>query len=538
MEFDVNFTFTREPSTKISVEIVSAGLVAGDNTVVLIGQRGAETAPVAEIGTIDFTGIANGAAVNGTFFNAPEGPDALADGVAFWYDTDDSGTTIPAGASTIVSGGGRAVEITTVVGGDTPAQIATKTATAMQADAAFVTAAAVSNVLTHTAQDAEDRADAVDGAQATGAAFAVTTQGSDSTDSGTAPTGEPELIENFGDLTALQVEVDTKFGAGSVIGEMVVAAANAVLFTDLDPLLSPPVKAIPLDETVPDLVGVLAANEALPMPFAAIQFSATDSANLSAFKDHLVAISKSDRGVNGQFGSFGYVATRDTLGTVTPIAEGVARQEIVIPYLRDSAVTPAQADHKVAAAMCALQAANIQPFNPLNDIKVGGLVPPVDKGDFHTPGDSGTVSVALAAGTTPFTIDPGGNVLISRTITASRRVASIPDPDYFDVQDWRVLYLIRKNAFNLSQQKRYKTTKASVEKASAFRTELLVILRGMETLGMLQFVDELADQVTVARDPQNRAAFIYTVPVNVIPGFHNKGIGLIGTTLFDATVPA
>ena len=56
----INFTFTRNPSTKISIDIQVAGLVPADNLVVLLGRRGTETPAVKEIGTIDTTGIANG----------------------------------------------------------------------------------------------------------------------------------------------------------------------------------------------------------------------------------------------------------------------------------------------------------------------------------------------------------------------------------------------------------------------------------------------------------------------------------------------
>ena len=84
------FTFTRNPSTKVSIAIEAAGLVPADNQVVLIGRRATNTAAIAEIGTIDSTGVANGAALDGTGFNAPEGSDAVANGVAFWIDTDDS----------------------------------------------------------------------------------------------------------------------------------------------------------------------------------------------------------------------------------------------------------------------------------------------------------------------------------------------------------------------------------------------------------------------------------------------------------------
>ena len=116
---------------------------------------------------------------------------------------------------------------------------------------------------------------------------------------------------------------------------------------------------------------------------------------------------------------------------------------------------------------------------------------------------------------------------------ASRRVAGVADNAYFDMQDWQVLYLFRKNAFNISQQPNFKRAKATVAKARALKRELLAIARSMETLEMLQFIEQLANEFTFRRAADNRSAFIFEVPLNVVPGFHNKGIGLIGTTKFD-----
>lgn len=528
-----DFTFTRNPSTKISIAIEAAGLTPADNQVILIGRRAANTAAVKEEGTIDTTG-STGAGLDGTFFNLPEGPDAVANGVAFWVDTDNSGTTIPAGASTIVSGGGRAVEITTILAGDAPAAIATKIATAILADAGFDLGSEVVNLISYRNAVAGVSADGADGAQATGFVFAITTQGAAEAEVGTAVTGEPIVIENLGgDSSTLLAEVDAKFGAGSEIGEMVIAGSEAVQFSDLDPLLLPPVKAIPLADDETDATTVLANNSSIPMPFVALSFPLTDSTNLTALKDHVVAISKSDRGINGQFGSFGFMHSDQDLATVTPIAEGVARQEMVLAWLRDLAVTKKNKTHEVAAATCVLMAANIAPFKPLNGIKIGKLEAPVNTADHHTPGDAGTVAVGLDSGLVPLTVDEGGNILFSRTVTAARRVTGVPDANYFDVQDWQVLYLYRKNAFVLSQQSRYKNAKGTNQKAESFLSELIAIAKQLEDLEMLQFVQELADQFTFRRDSSNRSAFIFEVPLNVVPGFHNKGIGLTGTTQFD-----
>ena len=529
MDYDVNFSFTREPSTKVSIDIQAAGLVPADNTVVMLGLRAADTPAVAQVESMtSILDTAGDSDAQGVLLQDDAGS------VAFWIDVDDSGTTIPAWASAAT----RAVEVTTIVTGMSAINKSIAMAAAINADSKFavpVPTTAVA-VITHTPAGVRS-AGGADG-DAGGFSFVVDTAGAAAVEVGTAPSRVAVQIENMGSISDLEAEVDGLFGAGSQLGSMLVAGAKAAKFTQIDPLLLPPVKAIPLDFDTPDLVGVLADNETLAMPFAATGFSVTDSTNLTDFKNHMIAISKSDRGDFGQFGSFGFVGGRDTLGTMTPIGEGLATETMLVSYLRDSAVTPVQTDAEQAGALVILSAANPIPYNPLNDAIVGGFQAPVDKDDYHTPGDSGTISVSLAAGLVPMRIDAGGNVRISRTVTASRRVASIADANYYDMQDWQVLYFLRTNCYNLSKQPQFVRAKGSTAKANSLRSGIIAILRSMEGLEMLQFVEELADQVTVKQDPTNRSAFIYTIPVNVIPGFHNKGMGIIGTTEFDGTISA
>jgi uncharacterized phage protein gp47/JayE len=118
-----------------------------------------------EIGTIEV----DTTTIDGKYFLMQES----AGSVAFWMDVDDSGTTIPAGAAAA----DRAVEITTIVTGDTVSQIATKVAAALQADAAISSASAVAEDITWTAAAAGALTDAADGD--TGWNFATTTQGRD-----------------------------------------------------------------------------------------------------------------------------------------------------------------------------------------------------------------------------------------------------------------------------------------------------------------------------------------------------------------------
>lgn len=95
--------------------------------------------------------------------------------VAFWIDTDDSGTSIPAGAA----GEDRAVEITTIATDDSAETVATKVAAVVNADAKF--SAAVDgtdlSLVRATASTPGNKTDGADGAQATGFTIVVETQG-------------------------------------------------------------------------------------------------------------------------------------------------------------------------------------------------------------------------------------------------------------------------------------------------------------------------------------------------------------------------
>ena len=354
---------------------------------------------------------------------------------------------------------------------------------------------------------------------------------------GSATNSSPVQISNFGDPLAAQTKCDGLFGASAEISEMVVAAINSNLYGSKDPAY-PTIKAICMANTATssDLAALLAANIALPMPFVVTPFPVTDSTALTALKSHVEAISKSDRGQNGQFGSFGFMATDGTLSAATTAGISAASQNICVPWLRDSATTKANKIHVLAASYAATCAANGTPFFPLNGVKLGGLVAPVSPADWHTGGDTGTVSLGLDSGVVPLTVLSDGSVHISRSITSLRTIPASADASYFDMQDWQSLYYYRKNAYLLAQQPRYAVAKATDSKLKALGSELISLAKQFEQLEIFQNVDKLVKDFDVQRSPTNRSAAIYTIPVNVVPGFHNQGIDVIGTTKYDSFI--
>ena len=355
---------------------------------------------------------------------------------------------------------------------------------------------------------------------------------------GTAVLGAVLFIQNYGDPVAAQAECDLLFGVGAQLTEMVIAAIKGNLFSDLATKSFPKIKVIPManSATSAGLAAVLAPLIAVPMPFIVLPYPATDSVALAAVKNQIIAINASDRGDNGQFGSFAFLATDADVPSATPSGLAAATEGIIIPYLRDLAVTKANALHKVAAAYAAVCAGNGLPFLPINGAKVGGLVAPVAATDYLTAGDAGSIALAMDSGLAPMQISVGGDVLAVRSITTRRPIASVEEVAYYDMQDFQVLYYLRKNAYVLAVQPRYKQAKATIQKLQALKSELIQLCKGLEALDMLQFVDKFAGSFTVDRAPTNRHAALYRVPVNIVPGFHNKGIALVGTTTFDSVI--
>lgn len=94
--------------------------------------------------------------------------------VAFWFDVDNSGTTIPTGAAAA----DRAVEITTVTSNMSANAVATQVQLAIDGDAAF-SASVSTNKITVTDAAVGARQNAGDGINPTGFAFSTLVQGAD-----------------------------------------------------------------------------------------------------------------------------------------------------------------------------------------------------------------------------------------------------------------------------------------------------------------------------------------------------------------------
>jgi phage tail sheath gpL-like len=354
---------------------------------------------------------------------------------------------------------------------------------------------------------------------------------------GTAALGAAIGIDNFGDPVAAAAECVLKFGAGSQIQEMVVAAISGVLYSDIQNPSYPAIQVVPManNATSASLATLLPTLLSMQAPYVVVGFKGTDSVAQAALQSYVQALSALDRGRLGQFGSFGFMALDEDTSTATPVGLLSASQNMCFPWLRDLATVKANKPHQVSAAYAAVCASLGVPYLPLDGVRVGGLVPPVAAIDRHTDGDTGTADLGLASGLSPL-FSSGSTVTISRAITALVTVTNVQDAAYFDMQDWQVLYFLRLNAYNIALQPRYRIAKNSLDKRNALKSELFEMCLLAQDLGMLQFVEKFAGQFTASVSPTNRSAAIFRVPTNVVPGFHNKGVEIDGTTQFDLVV--
>lgn len=350
---------------------------------------------------------------------------------------------------------------------------------------------------------------------------------------GNVDPGVVTTILNFGDPVKAKTECDTYFGSGSELGEMVVAAINAVVYTDMGSKVFPKIKVIALEFEDDDLESLLGDIISVPMPHVASPFPITDATNLASLKLHLEAISGHNRGKNGQFGSFGYIASQDEFAVASPLAIASGTQYLAFPWQRDTDATKANKVHEIAAATAILMAANPVPYNPVNEVRIGKLNAPTLSSDYHTSGDTGTEALGLDSGLMPILTNDAGEALISRSITSLRTESEAIDSAYYDIQDWQVLYEFRFNAYLASLKPPFKNKKLSDQKLLDFKSELLSLAYEFEELEMFQHVKKQADQFIARKEAGNRHAGIVATPVNVVPGFHQKGIDITGNNTFD-----
>jgi len=345
------------------------------------------------------------------------------------------------------------------------------------------------------------------------------------------------IVANSGDPVGVLAELNPIYGAGSELVKAVVAAINAN--ADVGNSNFPQLKVIALPYNQSDWgvsqISLSAANN-VQADFITSPFDGSNVTLNGQLESHVALVSGATRTENNQFGSFGVVVNQSvTNPNSLPLIDD---KSLIGIWFRDTgagamASTYSLAEHAAAAA--ALMASNAYPFNGLDNAVIGGELAPAQQSDWISVGAALESEAALNQGWTPIRVLANGDVAFVRTVTARiTNGAGSNVTAYYDVQDWQVLYFWRKTVFTRSKQSDFQNVKASAEKATALKGELIRLAKQFEVDGAFQQVDNLAPQFVVQRNASDRNRFDVLTPVNVVPNLHVIAVRVAAGTQFDA----
>jgi phage tail sheath gpL-like len=337
-------------------------------------------------------------------------------------------------------------------------------------------------------------------------------------------------ISAVSDSAAAKTEAETKFGVGSELANMVVAAVKANASAARSTF--PPIKCIPLaNGSNAFTANSLIAAKTVKAEFIVSPFDAsTDTTNRTTLKDLCAELSGAQRVENNQFGAIGVAANMSVTDPAN--LDSPDTQYLALAWMKNTSPGSFTVG-ELAAAFAATMAGNIAPFNPINNFVLGGVTAPA-LADRISVGAGLYSETALGKGWTPMKTKSNEEVAIVRSVTS--RITTdgvVAAGSYYDVQDFQVLYYWRKTIFTRLNQPDLKTQKASIDTAKLVKGELIRLAGIFQDSEMFQAVKELAPSFTVTRSLSDRHRFDVVTPVNVIPGLHVIATTVRAGTLYD-----
>lgn len=353
--------------------------------------------------------------------------------------------------------------------------------------------------------------------------------------SGATGTNTVIVIENSADVTAASSEVATKFGEGSELAKMVIAAIRANAGGSTYPRL----KALPLDSEETSIpVAAQTAVLATKAEFVVMPYDMhSDTTERDILKTLALTMSGAARVSNNQFGTFGVGANHSVTSPSTLFKFDT--QFLIGIWLRDTGTGDDERAYSLgedAAAAAARMAANGVPFNPLDDTTIVSVPAPALASDWITVGAGLESESCLEQGWTPIYTKPNEEMAFVRTVTGRLSVDGTGSPvvtSYYDVQDFQVLYFWRKTLYTRFSQADFKRRKASADAAIEIKSEAIRLAVQFEDQNMFQAVNQLAKTFQCERNASDRHRFDVKTPVNVIPGLHIIATNVEATTAFD-----
>jgi len=255
---------------------------------------------------------------------------------------------------------------------------------------------------------------------------------------------------------------------------------------------------------------------------ALIEDVACDVLNASKILSNVASIAGINEGaqVSGVGIPAGAVVTKVNATTVEISLAATATGTAVLLDFQNVVSQPVEI---VAAAHAAGMMQSVFPYNPLQSVAIGGLLPPKKRSDWIAIDPAGASEQALTNGLSPLTILPGNIVGFIRTRTTYTTLpGSIAVTAYFDWQDLVILNDFRESCYQVCQLPPFNNnpggTKASLQIAALLKDEILRVAQGFEDAGGFQGVKTNAKLFVVENSSTMRGRFDFKIPVNVIPG--------------------
>lgn len=314
--------------------------------------------------------------------------------------------------------------------------------------------------------------------------------------------------------TAVNGERDLPVTAQAATGTVTLTAKNkgtlgngiVLSYVCTVPGITPTLTKMAGGQKDPDIAEALTAVFAADYTIYCVPWAV--QAPLTALREHLDNIG----GPMEQRGAIGVYASTGTLSAATTLAGQLNAGRITGALLPGSTTPPEQ----IAAAYAAVLASEEDPARPLNTLVLTGVtVPPVASRLGRTEQE-----VCLKNGVTPLEAGPGDVVQIVRAIsTYTVNAEGTADVSLLDITTIRTLDYVRK-AIRERISLRFPREKLSTRTPAKVRSEILDVLRGLESLEIVEEVDANADGVVVERDLQDANRLDAKIPTDVVNGLH------------------